>query len=63
MATEITLDDLRSMASRAGLSLSDDELQKLLPGVNRSHNQVLELRALLLEEAEPAAHFSPATGK
>ena len=63
MATELVLDDLRRMASRAGLSLSDNELQKLLTGVNRSHRQVLELKDLLSDQIEPAAHFSPATGK
>jgi len=63
MATELVLDDLRRMASRAGLSLSDEELQKLLPGVNRAQRQVLELRELLSDEIEPAAHFPAAGGR
>ena len=36
MATEITLGELRPMAARAGFKLSEEELQKLLAGVNRS---------------------------
>ena len=60
---EITLDDLRKMAQRAGLQLADDELQRLLPGVNRSKKQVAELRALIATESEPAATFNAADGK
>jgi hypothetical protein len=60
---EITLDDLRKMAQRAGLQLADDELQRLLPGVNRSKKQVAELRALVEAESEPAATFNAADGK
>ena len=60
---EITLDDLRKMARRAGLQLADDELQRLLPGVNRSKKQVAELRALIATENEPAATFNAADGK
>jgi hypothetical protein len=58
MAVEITLAELRTMASRAGLSLSDWELEKLLPGVNRSHIQALELRELVADSIEPAATFA-----
>jgi hypothetical protein len=36
METEITPEDLRIMAQRAGLNLADDELQSLLPGINRA---------------------------
>jgi hypothetical protein len=45
MATEITLDELRVRAARAGLALSEDELKQLLPGINRAYKQVSELRA------------------
>lgn len=62
MATELVLDDFRRMAARAGLSLSDEELQKLLPGVKRSQQQLIELRALLSDEIEPAAYFPVTTG-
>jgi hypothetical protein len=57
MEREITLDNLRLMAQRAGLELDDDELRRLLPGVNRAKKQVAELRALIAAEIEPAATF------
>lgn len=58
MATELSLDELRKMASRAGLKLAEEELQKLLPGVNRSRQQVAELRQLMADALEPAGTFS-----
>ncbi len=61
MAHEITLDELRMIAGRAGLHVSEDELQRLLPGVNRSHKQVLELRDLMTDTLEPAGLFSVAS--
>ena len=36
MAKEITLEELSVLALQAGLKLTQDELQRLLPGVNRS---------------------------
>jgi Ca2+-binding EF-hand superfamily protein len=63
MAEEITLAELRTMASRAGLSLSDRELEKLLPGVNRSHIQALELREFITDSIEPAATFAASRTK
>jgi len=42
------------MARQTGLKLSDDELQRLLPGINRSRKQVAELRAIVSLETEPA---------
>ncbi len=59
MEQEIALDDLRDMARSAGLKLSDDELERLLPGVNRSKKQAAELRALIGPETEPAGTFQP----
>jgi hypothetical protein len=61
MDHEITLDGLRQMAERAGLKLSEDELQRLLPGVNRSKKQATELRELVAAGNEPAATFDLAT--
>jgi len=58
MAGELTLDDLSKMAARAGLKLAEDELQKLLPGVNRALRQVAELRELIADGTEPASAFS-----
>jgi len=62
MAMEITLDALRGMAVRAGLKLSDEELQKLLPGVNRALGQAAELRQLITESTEPTGTFSALKG-
>ncbi|HYY26061.1 MAG TPA: hypothetical protein VE689_11245 [Candidatus Udaeobacter sp.] len=58
MRNDITLEELRAMASRAGLNLTEEELQKLLPGVNRSRRQVSELRRFISEANEPAGSFS-----
>lgn len=61
MSEEFTLDELRKNAEQAGLRLSADELQRLLPGVNRSRKQASELRGLVSDSLEPAATFSAAT--
>jgi len=58
MTDELTFDELRGMAMQAGLKLADEELQKLLPGVNRSRKQVAELREFIADTAEPAATFA-----
>ena len=58
MAGELTLDDLRNMAARAGVKLAEDELQKLLLGVNRTRKQVAELRQLIPDSTEPAGTFN-----
>jgi Ca2+-binding EF-hand superfamily protein len=58
MAMEITLDELRVMAAHAGLKLPEDELQKLLPGVNRARKQVAELRQFVTDATEPASAFT-----
>ena len=58
MAKEMTLEELSLAAGRAGLSLPQGELQRLLPGVNRSRTQVNELRDLMADHLEPAGVFS-----
>jgi hypothetical protein len=58
MAKEITLEELSVLALQAGLKLTQDELQRLLPGVNRSRTQITELRDLMKEDREPAGVFS-----
>ena len=45
------------MAKQAGLQLAEEELQKLLPGVNRARKQAAELRDLLQQGDEPAGTF------
>jgi len=57
MVDKLNLEDLRALAERAGLRLADDELQRLLPGVNRSRQQVAELRQLIDRPGEPASSF------
>jgi hypothetical protein len=60
MNEEITLEELRGMATRAGLTLSEDELQRLLPGVNRARKQAAELRPLISMTDEPTGTFNAA---
>jgi hypothetical protein len=57
MAKELTIEGLRIMADLAGLTLSDDDLQRLLPGVNRSQQQIAALRTIVALEDEPAGVF------
>ena len=63
MVDKLTMEDLRAMAERAGLTVGEDELQRLLPGVNRSRQQVAELRALIERAGEPAGAFDAATAE
>jgi Ca2+-binding EF-hand superfamily protein len=58
MAKEITLAQLQRMVERSGLKLTEEEAEKLLPGVNRSQNQILELRELITDSIEPATAFA-----
>jgi hypothetical protein len=60
MASEITRDELRVRAVRAGLELSEAELDQLMPGVKRAYNQADDLRKLVTNADEPAAVFAPA---
>ena len=59
MVKEITLENLRTMAEHQGLGLPDDELQRLLPGVNRALKQAGELREMIALTDEPAGSFNP----
>ena len=63
MVEKITLEILRAIAERAGLRLSDDELQRLLPGVNRARQQVAELREIIERAGEPAGAFNAANAE
>jgi hypothetical protein len=58
MAKEMTLEELSLLAILAGLRLTQDELQRLLPGVSRSRTQMAELRDLMTNDLEPAGAFS-----
>jgi hypothetical protein len=55
---EELIENLRIASKRAGLDLSDDELERLFPGVNRARKQAAELRELIAAGDEPAAHFN-----
>ena len=57
MSEELTIENLRSLSIQAGLKLSDDDLQRLLPGVNRARKQAAELRALVGADDTPSATF------
>jgi hypothetical protein len=60
MADEITIEEIRTLATEAGLGLADEELQLLLPGVARAKKQAAELRQLIGVHDEPAATFTAA---
>lgn len=62
METEITLKNLRIMAQRAGLKLADDELQSLLPGINRLKKQAVELRPLMAQARARAVNLNEILG-
>ncbi|MGE5219607.1 MAG: hypothetical protein ACM3SP_21610 [Chloroflexota bacterium] len=57
MVKELTIENLRSVSVQVGLEISDEELQRLLPGVNRARQQAAELRGFLDSNNEPAGAF------
>ena len=61
MATELEFDELRDLARQAALNLADDELHRLLAGVNRARKQAAELRAWIDRADEPAGSFDAAS--
>lgn len=58
MSNQMTLEELRILAQRAGLRLSENELERLLPGVVRAQQQAAALRELIGTDDEPAGVFS-----
>jgi len=60
MSDQMTLEELRTLAQRAGLRLSENEFERLLPGVIRARQQAAALRELIGTDDEPAAVFSAA---
>jgi len=60
MADEMTIQEIRALATEAGLNLPDEELQRLLPGVARAKKQAAELRQRIGVDGEPAATFTAA---
>jgi hypothetical protein len=57
---DLTIEECRALANAAGLGLSDEELQRLVPGINRARRQAAELRALIAAIDEPAGTFAAA---
>ena len=53
----ITVETLRAMASASGLELTDEQLNDLLPQVQRSVDELERLDILDLQDVEPAVHF------
>jgi len=60
MIEEITLAELRGIASRGDLKLDEDEAQRLVTSVNRARKQAAELRQLVNVRDEPAGVFHAA---
>jgi len=58
MEKDVTLEELRILASQTGLKISDAELERLLPALRRSRAQAAQLRELISEGAEPAPVFA-----
>ncbi len=63
MADELTLENLQIIAAQAGLRLVDDELHRLLPGVNRARKQASELRELVGPDDELAGTFDASANR
>lgn len=59
---QVTLDEAKVLAARAGLPLTDAELQDLLPGLTRSWSQTADLREMIAKTDEPAGVFDANTG-
>lgn len=57
MEREITIEELRLIAERAGLKLSEDDIRRLIPGISRARLQAAELRELFGSSDEPALTF------
>ena len=58
--SDITMDGLRALANIAGLELTEDRLEVLLPEVRKASESRAQLDRLDLESVEPAVVFAPA---
>jgi hypothetical protein len=58
MTEDLTLDDVKRAAERAGWSLSEDELAKLLKGGLRGRHMAGIARKYVTRDTEPAGVFS-----
>ncbi len=59
MAGTISLEEFRVLANRAGLELSDDELEHLKPMYEHFLEPVAQMNALELDVEDLAVVFSP----
>lgn len=57
MEKETNIESLRFLAIQAGLNLSEEELVKMLPGLNRTQGMARALRPLLRNDLEPVMTF------
>lgn len=57
MPQDLDASQLQALAANHGLTLSPEEAQEALAGVNRWRNQVEQLRNLVTREMEPATAF------
>ena len=55
----ITRDGLRALANMAGLELTEDRLEVLLPEVKKASESRAQIDRLDLENVEPAVVFAP----
>ena len=58
---EMTLDTFRTLAAEAGLDANDPHLADLYPSVVTLRGVLQKLRAVELEDEEPALVFRPGT--
>ncbi len=56
---EMTVDEVKTAAERAGLSLSEAEAAKLLKGAARERRMAEALRKHITPDLEPASVFAP----
>jgi hypothetical protein len=58
MTDDLTLDDVKRAAERAGWSLSEEDLSKLLKGGLRGRRMAALARKYATQDTEPAGVFS-----
>ena len=59
MPSETTLEDFRALTKRAGIELTDDELQELKPMYDHYLEPIARMNALELDAEDLAVVYSP----